>query len=750
MFEIHQVFAPKQPTPKVSGPVRLIDMVALKAVVLIHVDEHLEDGPFRLPYGEWVELLNSGQVEPTRDPWVSLSSLPGALPPGAMKRHNQVLEVIEMVTKSPEMLHSPRGLATECTKAAETLGVSERTVKRWLLTWLKAGRNPAAVVAKFVSKTARQKAIGRSQPFDTPDGVASLQRQGHKRGARSSRLDAAFDAPAHEVADSIKIAYETYIRRRRMTWRDAYNEMLIVQYKVPNDLLNGANTGFLLTPALIQKYRPPSWFQFRYRCRQLKHAEMVSAIGESLPRGKRGKVHDQVPGPGFFEIDATFMQVQLVSSLSRADHVSRPAVYLIVDDFSGAITGYAVTLENPSWAVAALALHNAFTDKGAVFERLGLPYSSKDWPCHHLPSVLRADRAELISNMGQKFPASGIRVEVTPSMTPEAKGTVEGKHAELKKERAGRFNLPGRYSKVLKRRESDGKREAALNLIEFERVLVEIILDLNREPVPPHRIPLDAMPYGAKAASRIGLYEWGIEHRPGFTRKMPANFVYEHLLTMSEAPVTPLGIKFKGELFMCDHLREHRYLHVAVGTDITVPVTYHPHFAGEIYFFDAHKKSWIRAYNTDPEIGLAKASFAELKALRAKQRMLQQQASLNSHATRRERRPTIQQDITRAAAEAEMVRREVKPSKKNIRVNRAIEKTQHRAEGFNGNIEPPPKNERLKPENSSRKLRADEPNAAPETSNPSEKAPYRELTDSVEDMMALWEELSEQRGKSGA
>lgn len=741
MFELHQVFAPMQPTARLSGPVRLIDIVAFKKVVVISVDELSEDGPFRLAYAEWVDLVNSGHLKPVTDPFLNLPSLPGALPPGAMKRHKQVLEVIAMVSASPEMLHSPRGLSAECAKAADAISTSARTVKRWLLAWLRAGRNPAAVIAKFVGKSARLGAAGPARALGGAAEPASLQKRGMKRGARGSRPDAGFDAPAYEVADSIRMAYDTYVCRRKMTWRDAYNEMLIVQYKVPNELVNGANTGFLLTPALIQKYRPPSWFQFRYRCRQFKIADFEQSIGDRLPRGKRGKAHDQAPGPGFFEIDATFMQLQLVSSLTRVDNVSRPAVYLIVDTFSGAIVGYTVTLENPSWAVAALALHNAFTDKGPVFERLGLPYTSKDWPCQHLPSVLRADRAELISNMGQKFPASGIRVEVTPSMTPEAKGTVEGKNAELKKERAGRYNLPGRYSKVLKRRDSDGKRNAALNLIEFERILVEIIMDLNREPVPPQRIPLDALPYGAKVASRIGLYEWGLEHRPGFTRKMPANFVYEHLLTLAEAPVTPLGIKFKGELFMCDHLREARYLQIAVGTDLTVQVTYHPHFAGEIYFFDVRKQSWIRAYNTDPEIGMAKASFAELKDLRAKQRSYRDQASLNSHSVRQDRRPQIQRDITRAAAEASLVRGATKPSAKNIRSNRGLEKAHHRSEGFNGNIEHLPDSSVQSLQNSSRNTPDAAQDVGSAASVSAETPPYKELTKSVEDMMSLWEKL---------
>ena len=90
MFELHQVFAPMQPTARLSGPVRLIDIVAFKKVVVISVDELSEDGPFRLAYAEWVDLVNSGHLKPVTDPFLNLPSLPGALPPGAMKRHRPV------------------------------------------------------------------------------------------------------------------------------------------------------------------------------------------------------------------------------------------------------------------------------------------------------------------------------------------------------------------------------------------------------------------------------------------------------------------------------------------------------------------------------------------------------------------------------------------------------------------------------------------------------------------------------------
>jgi hypothetical protein len=369
--------------------------------------------------------------------------------------------------------------------------------------------------------------------------------------------------------------------------------------------------------------------------------------------------------------------------------VGRPTVYLIVDIFSNAIVGYAVTLENPSWATAALALYNCFSDKAAVFERLGLPYEARDWPCHELPNMLRADRAELVSNMGQEFPASGIRVETPPPMNPRAKGTVEGKHAEIKRPQAGRFDLPGRFAKIRKRRDPDGKKEAALNIFEFERILVEIIMDINREPVEARRIPPDALVEGAKVASRIGFYEWGLTHRPGFTREMGPHFVYEHLLTKAKATVRPNGIHVEGEVFNCDRLRELGYLVAAVANQVKLTVAYNPILASEVYFYDRERNTWTAAFNIDPEVYRLKFSFSEADNYRGWQESLTRQAAFNAHGRRRKRLPFVRQTIMNALKEKKETPFKTSVAKANIIENRAQERANQRTARLNGALPQP-------------------------------------------------------------
>lgn len=671
MFQIHEIYRPTKPLKKITGPVRIIDSIDLESVVLIDMDTENQTVPFPFKYAEWVELLNDRSLEKAPDPFLRLTSAPIGLPDGAAKRLRDVIEATSTLSQKPALLHAPRTLAKEIKAVSQSMDLSRRTVKRWVLDWLQAGRNPAAVVRGFIETDDDGEEVGK-------------QEKGAKRGAGRTKPETASDAPAHEIRERCEKAYASYVKGQRMTWMDAYFEMLIVLCGIPDAELKESEHGLLMDPVLIEKYRPPTWPQCRYIFRKLKRKDV--AQGEEAPRGKRGKAADNVPGPGFYEIDATFFQIQLVSRVTKSVLVGRPVVYLIVDIFDGVIVGYAVTLENPSWAVAALALYNCFSDKGATFARLGLPFKSSDWACNHLPTMLRADRAELVSNMGQDFPTSGVRVEVTPSMVPIAKGTVEGKHSEVKRERPGRFDLPGRFKKARERRQSDGKKDAALDILEFERILVEIIMDINGEPMDPRRIPPDAFPLGAKVASRIGFHEWALENRAGFTREMGAHFVFEHLLTKTRGQVTPLGIKVDNELFNCDRLREMGYLLAAVGTQFEIPVSFNPHYAGEVFFFDKRKDAWTAAANVDPEIDRYKMTFAEAKEYRALQNLMADQAGLDNHARRRERVPVVRKAIKNAVAEKASLGVKTGASNARIRENRKQEQADQRSAGLNGSL----------------------------------------------------------------
>ena len=132
---------------------------------------------------------------------------------------------------------------------------------------------------------------------------------------------------------------------------------------------------------------------------------------------------------------------------------------------------------------------------------------------------------------------------------------------------------------------------------------------------------------------------------------MGPNFIYEHLLTKDKGVVTPTGVKVQNELFTCDRLREIGYLIAASSNHFDISVSYNPMYAGEVFFFDKSRNTWVAAHNTDPDVDRLKMTFAEAKEYRALQRLLTEQAALNNHARRRKRVPVVRKEIRDAVAE---------------------------------------------------------------------------------------------------
>ena len=250
-FQIHDVFKPLALMPEVAGPVRVVDTVNFNEVIVISVDTEKLTVPYAIGYDRWIDMLDGGEVEKAPDPYLHLPSAPVGLPDGAAKRLKQVIEATTTLSQKPGLLHRRTTLSSEIARVAGNMGLGQKCVKRWFLLWLKAGRNPAAVVSAFMDVEARE--------------LSGSQVAGKKRGPSSTKPELASSAPAHEVVDNITKAYQSYIKAQGMSWKSAYYEMLIKLYELPDGAVPiDAHSEVLLSPALIQKYRLPTWNQFRY------------------------------------------------------------------------------------------------------------------------------------------------------------------------------------------------------------------------------------------------------------------------------------------------------------------------------------------------------------------------------------------------------------------------------------------------------------------------------------------------------
>jgi hypothetical protein len=117
------------------------------------------------------------------------------------------------------------------------------------------------------------------------------------------------------------------------------------------------------------------------------------------------------------QIDATILNLYLVSAMDRTRIIGRPVLYNCIDLFSGAMMGFVVLLEGPSWVGAMLALDNVSCDKVVFCAELGIEITDDEWPCKGLPTGILADRGEfegynadtLVNSFGMCVHNTGVR-----------------------------------------------------------------------------------------------------------------------------------------------------------------------------------------------------------------------------------------------------------------------------------------------------------------------------------------------------
>ncbi len=148
----------------------------------------------------------------------------------------------------PEFLTNKKAANSKIKQIAASLDLTEKTIKLWVSDWLQAGRNTVAVVSKFVVKDARV--------FNPPTS-------GKKRGANQICYQPTLRYHRTKWSPEIKKAYEIYIAQQRMTWKDAFHEMLLTTYKLPPEAISDGTDGLLLNPALAKKHKVPTWRQFQ-------------------------------------------------------------------------------------------------------------------------------------------------------------------------------------------------------------------------------------------------------------------------------------------------------------------------------------------------------------------------------------------------------------------------------------------------------------------------------------------------------
>ncbi|RQI34183.1 transposase [Pseudomonas aeruginosa] len=350
----------------------------------------------------------------------------------------------------------------------------------------------------------------------------------------------------------------------------------------------------------VKRGKHPTFSQFRHYSKLYfdRLAVLKSQAGEIRwlkdHRSIKGSAVDGLVGPTHrYEIDSTIADIYLVHRVNRNWIIGRPVLYIVVDAYSRMIVGVHVGLEGPSWDGARHALYNAFTSKVEYCKRYGIEISEKEWPCHHIPKEVSADRAELLSNAGEEFSNTlDVILKIAPPYRPDWKSIVESRFKLINQGLSLKFLPGGVDARRNERGDRDYQLDARYDLEQFTAIIINQILYHNATLHLPHLATND-MVRDEVELYPIGLWNWGMKNSIIKIKNRSDTEIKIALLPSALATVRRSGIYFKGVFYTCDLAEHEEWFARAHNFGIQkIKVWYDPNSADNVWIRDG--ASFIR------------------------------------------------------------------------------------------------------------------------------------------------------------
>lgn len=535
-------------------------------------------------HNDVVSALDTGAARvATVDPSAGRLRPEQEIPESHRRRRDEAWELIAplVADRDPEVMLSRKQRGKLVAEIAARSGRNKSSIYGLLQQYWKGGGTKNALLPNFDRCGGR----GKRRLADSP-------RAGPKRGSPKKYSGAAGQNEGINITTDIERRFERGIKRfyetsDRLSLSQAFQRTLEAFFHRGFTIINGAPT-----PILPPADELPTERQFRYwyeRAYRDLRREKIARHGERdyQLRGREvlGDSTRMAFGPGsLYQIDATPADIYLVSSLDRTRIIGRPVIYVCIDVFSRMITGVCVTLEGPSWVGAMLALDNVLSDKVAFCAEYGITIQEEDWPCHHLPECLLADRGEFEGYQADHLvTALNVRVSNTPPYRADWKGIIE-RHFRIANDRVIHFT-PGAVCRPQVRGAADYRLDAALTLGEFRRLLICYALDHNQNHYLPWYRKDEWQIADEVERYPLELWDWGLRNRAGHLRTAPRDLTRLHLLPRKSAMVAYRGIHLgRGLYYTCELAQREGWFARARGRSAwKVEVSYDPRAIETVY-----------------------------------------------------------------------------------------------------------------------------------------------------------------------
>ena len=283
----------------------------------------------------------------------------------------------------------------------------------------------------------------------------------------------------------------------------------------------------------------------RDRVTALPRAETLRARGlGELARNTLQPILGRFPGAdqplSVVQVDHSKADIELVDDETRLP-IGRPWATVAIDVCTRMVAGIVISMEAPGAFAAGRCIAQAMLPKAEVLAGLGI---EGDWPVWGRPATVHMDNArEFRGHVLQRaFAQYNVKLQLRPVRTPHYGGHIERYMGTLGNETR---NLPGAtFSNPAERKGRDPEREAAMTLAEYERYIVDWIVNvyhrrlhsalrttpyarwsegivgspgkpgIGLQPVPadPERLRIDFMPFFERSVQRYGLSIDGVTY----------------------------------------------------------------------------------------------------------------------------------------------------------------------------------------------------------------------------------------------
>ena len=462
-------------------------------------------------------------------------------------------------------------------KAVAIFQINYRTVKNYLISYLKFGKIRNGLLPSFYKCGARGKEKNSSE-----------QKRGRPRLSSSQE--------GINIDEKIKKYFKTglnryYYNAKQNTLRSAYEMTIRDFFTVKEKDQNGNTISVLKDSSQI-----PSYHQFLYWFKKFNNPKKETSkrngtrVYHQKYRGIIGNsTQDAGSGPAtLWQTDSTPLDIYCVSSLNRNILVGKGILHMTIDVYSRLIVGFSLTYESlNSYSGAMMALLSSMTSKKEFCKKYGIEIKD-EWDVACIPQRLFTDRGELNGKQIESaIEGLGISIQNSPPYAPQTKGLIESIFHNMVN-RMMKPHVEGAVihgNRVRERGELDTRLQANLSIDEVTAILIKCIIFYNNHHViEDYPLTEQMVEEGVEKIPRK-IWEFGLKHQKGQLRVLPEEVIRMHLLpTDSSASITAKGVKFKKLLYASQYsLKNNWFENARINGSSKIEIRFNPRDLTHIY-----------------------------------------------------------------------------------------------------------------------------------------------------------------------